>query len=326
MSQERQKPVRRSATEYRLSITSNPESRRSSLGGTLDGGSGSSGKNNRLGGGAGTIDDGESIVQEFILPQIREFSDSMITLDANFTQLNFIHESLVDLNESLGALLYGLMCNSWCVDFPHVSHDIEEELQTTKRLEGIRKERKSLLDQLNTYRNKSKSNDLQEQPKLPPQAPLKAPPPPPQARRNSSVFAPPPSRLPRQKTYGPIEQDSEDENASEASFVSNPMINGLSRHEISKPRPSNASKLRRKSILHTIRNSISSTDLENNEFGSSRRSQGPRMSLGGGATRLISNNNSQNSPSNRRSLDSRNGEGSQLRQSRRTYSGRPPFR
>ncbi|GAV52982.1 hypothetical protein ZYGR_0AI02640 [Zygosaccharomyces rouxii] len=325
MSQERHKPVRRSATEYRLSITSNPESRRSSLGGTFEGGSGSSGKNNRPGGVVGTIDDGESIVQEFILPQIREFSDSMITLDANFTQLNFIHESLVDLNESLGALLYGLMCNSWCVDFPHISHDIEEELQTTKRLEAIRKERKSLLDQLNAYRNKPKNNDLQGQPKLSSQAPPQAIPP--QVQRNPSVFAPPPSKLPR-KTFGPIEQDSEDENASEASFVSNPMINGLSRHDIFKPRPNKASKLRRKSILHTIRNSITSTDLENNNFGTSRSTQGPRMSLGGGATRLINNNNnfSQNPPLNRRSVGSRNDETSQLQQRRRTHGGRPPFR
>ncbi|GCE98983.1 DASH complex subunit dam1 [Zygosaccharomyces mellis] len=323
MSQERHKPIRRSATEYRLSITSNPESRRSSLGGTIDGGSGSSIKNNRSGGGAGTIDDGESIVQEFILPQIREFSDSMITLDANFTQLNFIHESLVDLNESLGALLYGLMCNSWCVDFPNITHDIEEELQTTKRLEAIKKERKSLLDQLNAYRNKPKNDDLQEQPKLSSKVLPQAPPS--QTQRNPPVFAPPPSRLP-QRTFGPIEHDSEDENASEASFVSNPIINGLPRQEISKPRANKANRLRRKSILHTIRHSISSTDLENNDFGPSRSTQGSRMSLGGGATRLINNNFSQSLPSSRRPVGSRNGETSQLQQKRKTFGERPPFR
>lgn len=323
MSQERHKPVRRSATEYRLSITSNPESRRSSLGGTLEGGSSAVAKNNRSGGGAGSIEDGESIIQAFILPQIREFSDSMITLDANFTQLNFIHESLVDLNESLGALLYGLMCNSWCVDFPHVSHDVEEELQTVKRLETIRKEKRSLLDQLNSYRNKTKGKELQEQQAKSSLAPSLPPPP----QRNLSVFAPPP-KPPRQRTTRPIEHDSEDENASEASFVTNPLISSFPRNEISKPRPNNAGRLRRKSILHTIRNSISSTDLENNQFSSSHTVHGPRMSLGGGATRLINNNLSPNQSSNRNrnSPEPRNNGSSRLQQNRRTPGGRPPFR
>lgn len=311
MSQEKPKQNRRSATEYRLSITSNSESRRSSLGGTIENGTASSGKVNRTGGVTGSIDDGDAIVQEFILPQIREFSDSMITLDANFTQLNFIHESLVDFNESLGSLLYGLMCNSWCVDFPHISHDIEEELQTAKRLDALKAEKESLVAELSAYREKANPSGSQHTSSL------------------RSPFVPPlpPSKIHRQKlfkTNSNIHED-EDENASEASFISNPTLN-VPRHEISKPRPSNTNKLRRKSILHTIRNSISANDLAEDGRTSEHNTQRNRLSLGGGATRIVTTS----PPFERNTGQSRMAQPKTTRpqEKRRKppLDGRPPFR
>lgn len=65
ISQERAKQTMRSDSEYRLSIISNPESRRPSLSGAVGNGSGASGKSVRSGAAISPADDGE-----FILPQI----------------------------------------------------------------------------------------------------------------------------------------------------------------------------------------------------------------------------------------------------------------
>ncbi|CDH09004.1 related to DASH complex subunit DAM1 [Zygosaccharomyces bailii] len=310
MSQERAKQTRRSATEYRLSITSNPESRRSSLSGTVDNGPGAGGKNVRSGAAISPADEGDSIVQEFILPQIREFSDSMITLDANFTQLNFIHESLVDFNESLGSLLYGLMCNSWCVDFPHVSHDIEEELQIARRLDALKEERQSLIEQLNTYKVGSGEKIPQHTSTQP----------------NGFAQPLPPSKTPRQKVFRSRSNnhDDEEENASEASFVSNPIIDAPRGALSRPPQSNNVNKLRRKSILHTIRNSVSSTDFTEDRRGSVTDLQRTRLSLGGGATRIVAT-----SPAKRRMAQphishSRVTKPQQHRHS--SLESRPPFR
>ena len=90
----------RSATEYRLSIGSAPTSRRSSIGE-----SSSMAKFTGQEGLTGSTGEcSENAIQQVLLPKIRELSDSIITLDSNFTHLNFIHESLADLNESLGSL------------------------------------------------------------------------------------------------------------------------------------------------------------------------------------------------------------------------------
>ena len=139
------------------SISSNPASRRSSLASTSEGNFGSSTGNadtNHMDNG----DDGSNVIHEFLLPQIQELTDSMITLDGNLTRLNFIHESLVDLNESIGSLLYGLMCNSWCVEFPNVPHVLERELRTVKRIEWMKAEKKSLQEQIANIRNGNDNN------------------------------------------------------------------------------------------------------------------------------------------------------------------------
>lgn len=289
--------AKRSATEYRLSITSNPGSRRSSLGGTNESGhSASAGIANRQGPNNGITDDDENLVQEYILPQIREFSDSMITLDANFTQLNFIHESLVDLNESLGALLYGFMCNSWCVDFPHVSHDIEGELATTKRLESLLKEKESLLQRLNDIKHDDTKQNIADsvsvgkpqfvQP-LFPSTQLRKPHQ--RSQPNHRI-----SNQPKDAIYYEQGNIEEDENNSEASFISNPTMefSNVRRVSVNKGRSNDMGKLRRKSILHTIRNSIASTIDPNSgrEYAEDANIQTRnRISLGGSATRIVTN-------------------------------------
>ncbi|KAI9822348.1 MAG: DASH complex subunit dam1 [Pycnora praestabilis] len=51
-------------------------------------------------------------------PAFAEFSDSMADLEANFTHLQLMHESLTRFNESFASFLYGLNMNAFCVDFP----------------------------------------------------------------------------------------------------------------------------------------------------------------------------------------------------------------
>lgn len=225
-------PVRdhKSVTEYRLSISSNPGSRRSSFG-----------ANNNEG------HETENMVNTYVLPQIQELADAMITLDSNFTQMNFIHENLVDLNESIGALLYGLMCNSWCVDFSHMPHDTAGEIRIMQELTDLESEKQIILRQL------AESDDLKT--------------------RQENVHQKSPAKLARRSVKQPTslslfaDQDLNDEDNTDASFVSNPSM----------VPPSNL-KLRRKSILHTIRNNAISHDV----FDQQRR-----RSLAVSASRLV---------------------------------------
>lgn len=329
MSQEKPKTAaKRSATEYRLSITSNPGSRRSSLGGFNENShAGPLGGGNRSGATSGANEEEDNLVGEYILPQIRELSDSIITLDANFTQLNFIHEGLVDFNESLGALLYGLMCNSWCVDFPSVSHDVAGELAVASRLESLAAEKQQLTDQLYLLRNQAKENSKSSafvQPSFPANQVKRTNP-----RRSSAV--------PR---HNPEEDFDDDEANSEASFVSNPSVDFSRTNQggINKLRTKNFDKLRRKSILHTIRNSIASTaDFQPTDSAMQRRH---RMSLGGGATRVLSatsppdknfkTNAMVNGPTSRVPSLARNPpareETTDTDRRRSTLASRPPFR
>lgn len=276
MSQDKPKVTgKRSATEYRLSITSNSGSRRSSLVGINE--NGSSNRSMVLN---GNNEEDEDVLKTYILPQVREFTDSLSTLDSNFTQLNFIHESLVDFNESLGALLYGLMCNSWCVDFPYVSHDIAGELNVLERLESLAAEKDLLTKQLEQLKNQDKKpfeDNAKNTQFLRPALPAT------QVRRSNQRRL-----IATQKS----DEDEEDEVAnSEASFVSNPTME-FSRYQrgVNKSESHHSSRLRRKSILHTIRNSIASTsDVAANRdpnftSGMQKRS---RLSLGGGATRVL---------------------------------------
>jgi DASH complex subunit DAM1 len=51
-----------------------------------------------------------------------ELSDAMADLEANFMQLQLMHESLARFSESFAGFLYGLNMNAFCVDFPEVRH------------------------------------------------------------------------------------------------------------------------------------------------------------------------------------------------------------
>lgn len=58
---------------------------------------------------------------EGLEPAFAELSDSMATLEYNFTHLQVMHESLSRFNESFAAFLYGMNMNAFCVDFPEVN-------------------------------------------------------------------------------------------------------------------------------------------------------------------------------------------------------------
>ncbi|EDO19231.1 hypothetical protein Kpol_1050p91 [Vanderwaltozyma polyspora DSM 70294] len=334
----------RPATEYKLSVSSNPSSRRASLGRSISesGYAGAAVSNSSMYdttiGGTNAIVD---LVDEILIPNIRQISDSLATLDKNFSDLNIIQENLVDFNESLGSLLYGLMCNSWCVAFPHVPNDIETEINKLRKLDSLESEKQGLIDKINALRNDNKSEFIQ--PVLTTS----------QARRNISRNP----QLQRENTQSLAsgksdtrdnEDDSEDEEDfddvnSEASFVLNPP-NELAKkflRETSTAKTRNRnSKLRRKSILHTIRNSIAtSSDFNNNSQTNPISNQYQRQdanrqrqmfSLGSGASRIVSNpqlTQKGNNEGRARLVSSSSGQvNKKTRSDNLSNSSRPPFR
>ncbi|SCV06025.1 LANO_0H20450g1_1 [Lachancea nothofagi CBS 11611] len=232
-SQPRQNtPVKdhRSATEYRLSFSSNPGSRRSSLGtaNNIDG------------------SDAESVVNTYLLPQIRELSDAVITLDSNFTQMNFIHESLVDLNESISALLYGLMCNSWCVDFPNMPHDTGAEINFIQTLRNLEEEKQQILVQITRLHAENAKpateSSIQDS-----------------TRKRANPYALSMRTSPQRQWSPETAQpgnglDYHEEDNTGASFISNPAVVDTNASAAERSR-----RLRRKSILHTMRSSGAGT-------------------------------------------------------------------
>ncbi|AAS50394.2 AAR029Wp [Eremothecium gossypii ATCC 10895] len=228
----------KAATEYRLSISSNPGSRRSSFGGSSEHPAGSGIGNNKA-------SNGElreaTLVDTLLLPQVQELKDSMITLDANLTHMNFIHESLVDLNESVSALLYGLMCNSWCVDFPNMPHHTARELGISKELARLKEEKQQLLADL---QGTAQAPSLVLKEKEPNTSKQKFQLPKPPMVSTRSVVAP----------VRTISEEEEDDNTA-ASFVSNPTVMGQPPHAPPPvARSNNAKGRRRYSILQQIRN------------------------------------------------------------------------
>ena len=290
----------RPATEYKLSMSSNPSSRRASLGFSISE-TGYNNMNSMAGNSSefenNGIESGEAIdlVKEYLLPNVRSLNDSMSTLDKNLSDMNIIQENLVDFNESLGSLLYGLMCNSWCVAFPHVPANIETEISTIRNLERVQLEKKELLETINTLRNTGTQNQF-AQPTLT-VAQVK--------KHNSRI---PANERMRDFSNSNSNEDDDDEAdaSSEASFVLNPP-NELAQDYLRESKSSNNksrarnSKLRRKSILHTIRNSIASaSDLQQNRntlppayldqiISSKTQKHRQSLNLGGGATRIASN-------------------------------------
>ncbi|CAI2007392.1 hypothetical protein SEUBUCD646_0G03710 [Saccharomyces eubayanus] len=332
----------RSATEYRLSIGSAPTSRRSSIGESssvakFTGQEGLTGSTGECSGNA---------IQQVLLPKIRELTDSIITLDSNFTHLNFIHESLADLNESLGSLLYGIMSNSWCVEFSQAPHDIQEDLIAIKQLESLEDEKKNLLEEIsNIERGASKTNaDVPRENKLDKDSQKKQFSQPLFPSSQVRKYRPYDNKDKRRSTKAANnlstdnEEDYDDDTSSEASFVLNPTNIGTSKSSqghVSKNARSNNnnnSKLRRKSILHTIRNSIASgADLPGieNDNVINLGDLHNRISLGSGAARIVNGpmakkrhsmfteNAERTSTENRHSI---------AKKPEKKLSARPPFR
>ncbi|CUS21900.1 LAQU0S04e03400g1_1 [Lachancea quebecensis] len=278
----------RTATEYRLSISSNPGSRRSSLGAV----------NNN------DTSESDSVISTYLLPQVRELSDAMITLDSNFTQMNFIHESLVDLNESVSALLYGLMCNSWCVDFPNMPHDTLTELKTMQTLHNLEEERLRLVEAI--ARQERQDQETKEAQNT-------------ASRHFASALRPRPQQS-QKLAVGPSRRDWDlqevaahdlnDDDNTDASFVSNPANIA--------PSSSKSRQMRRKSMLHTMRNSIAGT----HELSEADK----RRSLAVSASRIVNlpKNPNLGTPASRNSA-ARMGT-QRVAKETRALKTRPPFR
>lgn len=262
----------RTGTEYKLSISSNPGSRRSSL---------ASQSNNNDGFGAkgmasGAFDAGadQNVLNEFLVPQIRELTDSVVTLDGNMGRLSNIHNNLVELNESFGSLLYGIMCTSACTDFPGVTPNIERELRSIKRLHSLKRERAALELELYELQNPSRKGAGKrggEQRFSEPLFPSRHVP-------SMSALATHTRGGSARTNDTPNDNNLYDDSVSEESFVLNPPVQPATDTR-SKGQWSNgaiskrSSKLRRRSILDTIRNSIR-TDDSSAQSGVSRRTIG----------------------------------------------------
>lgn len=148
-------------TGYRLSANSNPGSRRSSLGGV--------GNDIYLSGNASmtttsraSINDQENesnLLHKYVGPQISDLHDSVITLEGNFERLNNIHNNLVDLNESFGSLLYGLICTSSCLQFPGLPNNISDQISTIDELKKLDKEKQSLSQEIRNIKASSQNKN-----------------------------------------------------------------------------------------------------------------------------------------------------------------------
>lgn len=350
MSHRPNTPQRDRPTEYRLSLSSNPSSRRSSLG--------TSQRDQQA--------SNQTMIDKYVFPQLRELSDSIVTLDSNMTHMNFIHESITDLNESLSALLYGLMCNSWCVDFPKISHDTAHELKLVQKLEELKQEKVRLLAKLKPEDASSKSavpSSIQSISKRGSQLPTSSL----NTNRNTNTMM-----LKNNEDGRPTNQkgshdenddnndDDDDDDNTAASFVSNPTTfrsqipNPTSSTSSSVPhRPmfnekpnQTSSRIRRQSILHQIRNSTGpsiNNAASTNPNSNTQRKRSLAVSAkripsqaGPSASAIISTNNNtkSNTGNNQKNGISISGPGNRFRTPRprqRTYqskdlSSRPPFR
>lgn len=153
-------------TEYRLSISSNPNSRRSSIdhenmytelsdthsnsADYYDNNNGSNSSNNN----------DYDVLHKYLLPQINELHDSFITMENNYLKLNYIHNSLVDLNESFGSLLYGLIINSACYQFPNFPNNVGQQIDTINILNKLTDEKRELQEELQKLKTVPVKTDI----------------------------------------------------------------------------------------------------------------------------------------------------------------------
>jgi len=332
----------RTGTEYKLSVSSNPGSRRSSIA-SININDNFNGKPGNVNGSGFEMEGDQNVLQEYLVPQIRELTDSVVTLDSNLARLNAIHDNLIDLNESFGSLIYGILCTSACTDFPGVSLDIERELRSIKRVQTLKQERLQLEEQLHLLNtnssvkvniSKSGSGKFSE-PLFP-------------VRGNTTNYKT--NNVPRRrfaKNNNSTENENVyDDNNSEESFVLNPPIQkqassvgnpsyAKNQRPVGNSTSRQSGKLRRRSILHTIRNSLLVDDnagylRPTNNMRNSNNLERP--SLGGLPTRNIDRVVQEGPRRKTFSAASKNNETSRRvtkirpQSKSKSINGRPPFR
>lgn len=335
-------------TGYKLSANSNPGSRRSSLGGV--------GNDIYLSGNASMINTSRASINEqdnefnllhkYLGPQISDLHDSVITLEGNFERLNNIHNNLVDLNESFGSLLYGIICTSSCLQFPGLPNNIADQLSTINELKQLDKEKQSLLQEIsnakaflqnkNSITNAHLSNSNNPRNKF--SKPLFA-------VNDTRRMKPSTVQQGRATSFGNKRQlnnnarnlntngqfdhddnndmNNDDDNSSEASFVLNPTN--------TQPEPGNVDRrYRRKSILNVIRNSTGPNDHAQLVRHLDSRNSANRYSLGGRARRVTHGSTLMSAPSTNTQLNT-SSTVNRLSRSKpftkpKSVSKRPPFR
>lgn len=317
-------------TEYKLSINSNSGSRRSSLAGTgndiyLNNGETNNNnyKNNTFSNGRLSIGGSDqdsntfNILHRYLGPQISDLHDSVITLESNLDRLNNIHNNLVDLNESFGSLVYGLICSSSCLQFPGLSNNIKEQMRVFERLNQLETEKDNLLKQIketkssmiensnltnnhnngkNSNNNNFKLNQNFSKPLFTVGESRKM-----KATMNKNISSLPKNRNRNHSSnngsanddyniHKEDDYDDGDDTSSEASFVVNPS-NSQQEYLRNGNMDDVDRRYRRKSILNVIRNSVG-------------YSNAPESNLLNGKT-SISNERGANTISNRYSLGGR---------------------
>lgn len=306
-------------TEYRLSTNSNSGSRRSSLAGTgndsyLNSGEFNSYNNSISGNGRLSIGGNDqdnnntfNILHRCLGPQIGDLHDSVITLESNLDRLNNIHNSLVDLNESFGSLLYGLICSSSCLQFPGLPNNIKKQLTVIDKLNQLETEKLNLLRQIKetkesiiAKKNSMNNNDNNMKPNQVFSKPLFTVN---ESKKTRSNLNKSLSNLSNSKNHmntsnngddteydhREANYDDDDDTSSEASFVVNP--SNSQRDLLRNEKFNNMDRrYRRKSILNVIRNSTGFNIPESNILNGAVHSN---------------NNNNHNTPSSRYSLGGR---------------------
>ncbi|CAL9737535.1 DASH complex subunit Dam1p [Monosporozyma servazzii] len=311
-------------TGYKLAANSNPGSRRSSLGGVGNdiylSGTASMTTTSRA-----SINDQENesnLLHKYVGPQISDLHDSVITLEGNFERLNSIHNNLVDLNESFGSLLYGLICTSSCLQFPGLPNNISDQISTINELKQLDKEKQSLLQEISNIKasSQNRNSSVNQNPSNPNTSgnkfskPLFAASdtrrrkPNPTTLRASRASNTSNKRdfngnvrntsLNGQFDHSEIDDmDNEDDNSSEASFVLNPAD--------SQQEPSGNGNVdrryRRKSILNVIRNSSGPDNYSqlthSHRWDARNANTASRYSLGGRARRVTHGSTLMSAPS-----------------------------
>lgn len=296
------------ATEYKFSVTSNPGSRRSSFINDDDQNSTETVVDKTT---TALISKNDyNIISDLIVPQVRILNDSMMTLDSNLQKLKNINDNLIDFNESFGSLLFGLMCNAWCVDFPkNTFQNTDIDLQKLKILDNLKIEKSNLQNELNSLKNALKFKK-------------------PLNRTNLKKHDNNQSHIPFYYNNN-LKNDSEDDTNSEASFVMNPTFttSNENNNKVSSPSINKSlhNKYKRKSFINKVRNSIiNETDPLLNTTSNNNNTHSSK------ASRIISRPTSKELNNNDRRIPVSNQRSTtniwKKPQTSQSLANRPPFR